>query len=320
MGSAEREVDDRIEFFRLSLDMLTVVAKGGIALQASDAWHTVLGYDPAQVIGKNVFNLIHPDDLERAVTEATQAEYGKPLRQVQSRMRTKAGFYRWLEWSISPTASGEVMYCVARDIHDLKQHQDQTEMMLEALQASAQALEETAMELDRTRAEAEFLANHDMLTGLLNRRAWLARIEAQPPSALAVLDIDFFKRVNDSFGHPAGDDVLASVADRIAGGIGAGPAIAGRLGGEEFGIAFMCDISEAEQLVESVLDATRKMPILTRSGAIPVTMSAGLAPWDGNCDGRGAIYAPTYDAADRALYAAKGSGRNRLISAASLAA
>ncbi|MGH2633166.1 MAG: GGDEF domain-containing response regulator, partial [Tepidiformaceae bacterium] len=83
-----------------------------------------------------------------------------------------------------------------------------------SLFASKEAMVQQALELDRMRCEAEYLATHDSLTGLLSRRAWFDLALTGRPRALAMFDIDNFTTINDRFGHPAGDEVLREVARR----------------------------------------------------------------------------------------------------------
>ncbi|MCC7365489.1 MAG: GGDEF domain-containing protein [Dehalococcoidia bacterium] len=180
-----------------------------------------------------------------------------------------------------------------------------------SLEARNEELAEHARSLDALRAEAVQAATHDGLTGVLTRRAWFEAAYAAPPAAVALLDIDHFKRINDTFGHPAGDDVLRQVAGRMA--MLAGPgATVGRLGGEEFGILLL-EASSAELSCDRLVGAFRDAPLVLASGdVLPVTVSIGLvfsspnAPID-------ALYA----AADSALYEAKRAGRARLVVAPS---
>ena len=106
-----------------------------------------------------------------------------------------------------------------------------------SLVQSSMALAAQAAEMNRLRIEAEYLASHDSLTSLLNRRAWFAAAESGSYTSLALFDVDRFKLVNDRHGHPAGDSVLRWVAETLAAAIG-GCGVVGRLGGEEFGVLF----------------------------------------------------------------------------------
>jgi len=158
----------------------------------------------------------------------------------------------------------------------------------------------------------------DQLTGLHNRRFMdihLARMMEQAsgrnkPLALLVLDIDHFKKVNDTYGHDAGDDVLKIFAARLK-NIVRGADLLCRMGGEEFIIA-MPDTSGqiatkvAERIRETI--ATDPFPIQKGARTIPVTVSIGLAE-----RGNELVFDAVLKRADKALYRAKAEGRNRVI-------
>ena len=167
-------------------------------------------------------------------------------------------------------------------------------------------------------AEIEMRAISDGLTGLLNHRAFqeqlgheLRRYERmKAPLSLIMMDIDFFKDVNDTYGHPSGDTVLAGVAAVIKGTL-RDIDVAARYGGEEFAVLLVDTDSQgamkmAERLRVSVQNATFK----TDSGNISVTLSAGVASVPGDARGKAEII----ELADKALYRAKDTGRNRVIS------
>lgn len=180
-------------------------------------------------------------------------------------------------------------------------------------------VETRAAELERLRAEAQHLADHDVLTGILNRRAWFARATEVRPTAIALFDIDFFKAVNDTYGHPAGDAVLTEVAQRLGGMLGS-DAVIGRLGGEEFGVLLSGSWDAAIAACRSAIDLIPAIPVLLSGGTLlTISASAGLAPWRPGPT-RESSLARTYEDADRALYEAKESGRMRLVTYAGDAA
>lgn len=159
-------------------------------------------------------------------------------------------------------------------------------------------------------------ASHDELTGLWNRRAVLrlltremARAErARRPLAAIILDLDRFKRVNDEHGHLVGDEVLKELSRRLVSNLRAGEFV-GRLGGEEFlVILYPCDENTAESVMERTRGACGDSPFATSVGDLQVTISLGAA-WVGDLEG---VEIPLIlAAADRAMYRAKESGRNR---------
>ncbi len=153
----------------------------------------------------------------------------------------------------------------------------------------------------------ERLARTDDLTGLDNRRAFLARAEAEASRptrgdlSLLVLDIDYFKRVNDTYGHRVGDMVLVGVAEVLL-----SAAAAGRLGGEEFAVLLPgCDLEAARRIAEELRRSIEASRILTPAGEIAATVSIGCS-----AIAVGDTVLAALQRADEALYAAKRSGRN----------
>jgi diguanylate cyclase (GGDEF)-like protein len=167
------------------------------------------------------------------------------------------------------------------------------------------------------------LAARDGLTQLYNRRAFdermakaRAREERQSGRfAVLLLDIDHFKKLNDTFGHPAGDAALKHTARVLEDHLRQGDEAA-RYGGEEFAVILPgADAAGALPLAERVRAAIEKSQVVFEGARLAVTVSVGVAAWPE--DGREieALLA----AADRALYAAKQEGRNRVAAAAELA-
>jgi len=168
----------------------------------------------------------------------------------------------------------------------------------------------TQLELYQAKQVAELASRTDPMTGLLNRRALTDHVRHLDGATLALViaDIDNFKRVNDVYGHLAGDRVIEAVgrimADELA---ELGPLA--RVGGEEFALISR-DVGADE--IAARLEATRRRiaetPIIAEGRAVRVTISAGVAG-GGRRDEFDALYAR----ADRALYLAKLSGRNRVL-------
>ena len=172
---------------------------------------------------------------------------------------------------------------------------------------------EAEAERQRYQAELERLATHDSLTGLANRRTFDGRLALEfsrikrdgGAVSLAVLDIDNFKQVNDTYGHPVGDAVLARVAETLAAQVRDDELLA-RVGGEEFAwIIRGTDVAGCEVAVERGRSAVAS----THFGdAGRVTISAGISHLAPAMDS-----AALYRMADQALLAAKRAGRNRVV-------
>ncbi len=172
-------------------------------------------------------------------------------------------------------------------------------------------------ELLRAREELRERATHDSLTGLYNRCSILDSLQKEllranrenHPIAVLMADLDMFKQVNDTYGHLAGDRVLAEAAQRMQSSIRRYDAI-GRYGGEEFLIVLTgCAQDEAESLAWRTQAAIGSQPYVFANGSTRVTGSVGLswraAPSPGDME-------PLIHEADEALYQAKRDGRNRV--------
>jgi diguanylate cyclase (GGDEF)-like protein len=167
--------------------------------------------------------------------------------------------------------------------------------------------------------ELERLATQDELTGLLNRRAFLEAAEAEfrrarrygRPTAVILLDVDHFKQINDTHGHAAGDEVLRRFAEAVVSTLRTADFI-GRIGGEEFA-ALLPETSrpEAQTVAERVRERVAALRVGDGPLAFAVAVSAGLTvlePTDERLE-------DVLERADRALYQAKQTGRNRVATA-----
>ncbi|WP_235605705.1 GGDEF domain-containing response regulator [Salinivibrio sharmensis] len=151
------------------------------------------------------------------------------------------------------------------------------------------------------------LANTDFLTQLWNRRYFFERCEqlaTEEPKQLAIIDIDYFKRVNDEFGHHVGDDVLVEVAHRLADYCPED--MVARLGGEEFCVLSCRDLTTFKQSLERYRQAIAANPIRVLGQTLNITVSIGV-------DAQATTVPQLLQMADQALYQAKASGRNQLV-------
>jgi diguanylate cyclase (GGDEF)-like protein len=177
-----------------------------------------------------------------------------------------------------------------------------------ALVAQAMAAYENAILF----AKVQSLAVADELTGIANRRQFFNLAERQLSMiagglrAAIMIDIDHFKRINDTYGHPTGDDVIRTVAARLAASI-RGSDVLGRYGGEEFAV-LLEQCNDAEAAAERLRAAIADVPVDTRSGPLAVTVSIGLIGQRSFDDDVTTLLA----GADQALYQAKQDGRNRV--------
>lgn len=172
-------------------------------------------------------------------------------------------------------------------------------------------------ERKRLDEELRTLAFTDSLTGVHNWRRFLelARGELKRaqrhdrPFSFLILDIDYFKDINDSYGHDQGDAVLARLAATSVGALRATD-IFGRLGGEEFGaILVETDLDQAVATAERLRAAVENDVMELKGGRVRLTISLGVAQWR-EAD---AVFGNLMRRADKALYAAKNQGRNRVV-------
>jgi diguanylate cyclase (GGDEF)-like protein len=159
-------------------------------------------------------------------------------------------------------------------------------------------------------------ARVDALTGLVNRRVFDGALESllrEPVpggTALALIDVDAFKSINDSWGHPVGDAVLVHLAGLLRGQVREGDAVLSRLGGDELAVLLPgCTAAVAERRAGELLDAVRATPLALPDGTLlSLSISVGVA----HVGPQAAALAGLYSAADAALYRAKRAGRGRV--------
>jgi len=194
------------------------------------------------------------------------------------------------------------------------QQEDPLSSQLQALVERVQLMEKGAKQSKEAFEEQRFKALHDALTELPNREAYNERIHHEQsrwqrykhPLTLAVCDIDFFKRVNDTYGHQAGDRVLKVISRAIAKRLREVDFMA-RYGGEEF-VLIMPETSGESALVllDKIREALATTPFHFKAEPVQITISIGLAEFT-----EGDTAESVFERADKALYEAKEGGRNR---------
>ncbi|GAB3350532.1 diguanylate cyclase domain-containing protein [Lysobacter tyrosinilyticus] len=278
-----------------SHDVIVRMRPDGERLYVSPSARDILGRTPIEMLGSR-WDLIHPDDRERQLEVMREVLANGEPRTAIYRVQHKDGHYVWIE-AVTRTIPGkdggsmDIIF-TGRDISRRV--------------AAEKALEASRLELER-------LARVDALTGLANRRQLderlglaLGRLQRHgAPVALMYLDVDHFKRINDTWGHAAGDQVLCSFAERLTRCVRTIDLVA-RLGGDEF-VVVVEDATlprAAEAIARKLIDEMHHS-IDVEGAALVVTTSIGIAY----------ATAPTETtkllaAADAALYAAKQAGRN----------
>lgn len=179
----------------------------------------------------------------------------------------------------------------------------------------------THIELKRARDLLEQTASIDALTGIGNRRRfdtalaneWKRAVRSHLPFSLAILDVDFFKFYNDTYGHARGDECLRAVAHALAGVVHRAGDVVARYGGEELALILPdTDAHGAVALLRRVLDGVRDLRLEHKASKCSnhVSLSGGaVTAMAADDDGAARLV----EAADKVLYEAKQSGRNRIL-------
>jgi len=307
--AALREAEAR---FRLlaehSSDVVCQVDAAGVNCYVSPAIERLLGYTPAELMGRNGLDFVHPEDrsilYNSHLSLANGAEEGTAL----CRYRHANHSWVWVEGRarklIASHADATPCYVVVlRDATERKH----TEQLLRA------ALE-----------RLERMANTDALTGLANRRQfdefmqceWRRCARRQLPLSVLIIDADNFKPFNDRYGHLSGDECLKAIASQISAAARRPGDLAARYGGDEF-VLLMPETSAegARHVANRLFTLVQKLETI-HEGNRPsgkISVSIGLATCFPHAQGDpSSSTAALLSAADRSLYQAKRDGRNRV--------
>lgn len=276
---------------------------------ANRPWFDLVGAEVQPASAVDWAGFIHPDDRRSYAACIAEVLASGHTASLEFRVRTSSGGWAWVREKISPrTNRGRCigLIAAATDITEIKQSED----------LIADASGRVEREVSERTQQLQQLALVDPLTGLPNRRALLERIDADVAHAtghgdalsLLFVDVDRFKRINDSFGHAAGDSTLIEVAAVIKGSL-RGSDFVGRLGGEEFvAVLPSTALAGAEHAAETIRRKVAEHGFRGVDGG--VTVSIGIASLQHAEDG-----AALLARADHAMLRAKRSGRNRCCAA-----
>ncbi len=298
MRRANRALSVSEQRFRLlaenTTDLIIWCHLDGTREYVSPASRGLLGYEPAELVGTRPLDSVHPDEAEDFRAVLNDLEHGRVEQTTcQKRYRRKDGTYVWVEISFSRTkefAAGGPSGWVAslRDVSARKEAEQQITHM----------------------------ALHDALTGLPNRLVFRDRLNQELANArrygggFAVLacDLDRFKIVNDTLGHPAGDTLLRIVADRLISVVRNVDTVA-RLGGDEFAIilSWLEEPQAVSAAAERIIEVVGQ-PIELDGNTACIGISIGIALGTIETEDADVLFKN----ADIALYRAKAAGRNTL--------
>jgi diguanylate cyclase (GGDEF)-like protein/PAS domain S-box-containing protein len=283
----------------------------GVITMFNHGAELITGYGRDEIIGREYAEiLVPPDDRDRVRRAFENGREGRiPLiGRRQHTILAKGGEARAIAWTYTLLADdgGRPSQIVAfgRDVT--------TERRVHS------RLEQAKLELEKANVELARLAATDPLTGLVNRRQAdllfdreVARARRQKsPTSVIMMDIDFFKSVNDTYGHKVGDSVLMHLADRLRSRMRTSDIVA-RYGGEEFLLILPdTDLDGAATVAEQMRKIIQASPFLHGQTEIPITVSCGVAVMPPDRDLANDVLVRM---ADNALYAAKNRGRNRVV-------
>ena len=294
---AEREALQHSEqryqtLYDLNPTMFFTVDRQGRVLSANQLGAGELGYEVAELIGQPVALLYPRDDRAYASSQLDRcvADPGT-IHHWETRKLRKDGSELWVRETARAIVS--------------RRHEPSVLVVAEDITESRRRSEQLAYD-----------ANHDALTGLVNRRAFEERLDhaiavaraEQVEYALCYLDLDQFKLINDTCGHVAGDEFLRQIGRVLHGVVSKRDTLA-RLGGDEFGVLLeRCQVDQAKRVAYAVLDAVDNLFLTWDNRRFRVGISIGLVPIDHASDSVESVLR----AADAACYAAKEAGRNRI--------
>ncbi len=273
-------------------DLVCLHAPEGYYLYVTPSSQTLLGYTPEELIGRDPYELFHPDERERIYQEAYRTALNGIPSRITYRIRKKTGEYIWLE-----TLTKAI----------LDEEGQVTHLQTTSREVSARVQAEEQLKHD---------ALHDELTGLPNRSLLMERLDLalkrakrypEFQFALLFLDLDNFKVVNDSLGHLVGDELLLAVATQLTELIREMD-LAARLGGDEFVILLeeLDEIEDAVRVAERILSVLRS-PLQVAEREVFTSASIGIVAGTTSYHRADEILRD----ADLAMYRAKQSGRGK---------
>ncbi len=275
---AEHRAKESESIYRVLLqhadDLIVLSSIDGESRYVSPAVTRLAGWTQEEYLAMDRFETFHPEDQEIAREAVRRLRGGAGEQTIQYRIREKSGGWKWVQALVrSYGVEGEAIagyVGTIRDISDQKQIEERWRR------------ERQGLETEKHQMAA--LASTDPLTGLLNRRGFEEQVELLKrrgsfPVSLLMVDIDHFKRYNDSYGHLQGDACLTQVANVLRSHANRTNDIAARLGGEEFTVMLVgAGLQDAVRVAEGMLSALRSVGL--EHDASPfgvVTVSVGAA-------------------------------------------
>jgi diguanylate cyclase (GGDEF)-like protein/PAS domain S-box-containing protein len=311
-------VPERVKYAldTLAEGVLLVDDKNRILL-ANNSFSKSVGKNEKELIGKKASSLewVLPDDNNTEFPWDVSARLGTPQTGSQIKATHSDGKSRTYMVNCAPIldekGKGRGVMATFDDVTKLEQKNDELQKMLGLLQESRE-------EITQQNEELQVLATRDSLTNCLNRRSFFDIYDNEYESAkqeernfsCIMADIDFFKSINDSYGHAVGDDVIEQVASSLQSTMRATDSIC-RYGGEEFCIALPgVSLKQAIRTAERARAFIESLRFSSNSDSkdIAITASFGVATMDSSTNDLSDLI----DQSDKALYYSKNTGRNRV--------
>ena len=309
----ESEVRYRRLFESAQDGILILDASTGRITDANPFLESLLGYDHGELLGKTLWDIGPFHDVTASRKSFVQLQTQKYVRYDDLPLETKTHEYKQVEFvsNVYMVDGEKVVQCNIRDITERRMVENRILLANEALRRLVAGLQSSE---DVLREQA----THDPLTGLFNRR-YLDDTLARELSlswrrssclSLVILDVDHFKKINDIFGHHAGDMALREVARTLSHNFRKSD-IACRLGGEEFALVLPdSSLLSTLQRVEEICSLIRSLTLRCDGKLLgKITISAGIAV----APEHGFTAATLLRAADECLYAAKEAGRDQVV-------
>lgn len=313
-----RETEEKYRgIYENSTEGIFQTVREGRFLRANPAFARILGYDtPAQLVAEvtDIMRQLYHRPEDREAVLSALAAVGT-ICGFETPLRRRDGSAVWVSVNVHHARDAQGLIILEGSIHDITERRATEQRLLdynEVLEFQKREMEKANAELERVNARLEALATQDGLTGLKNHRAFQDRLADEIararrygiPLSLVMLDVDHFKQYNDTFGHPAGDQVLLKVAEKLREALRESD-YAARYGGEEFVLILpQTDTVGAVQIAERCREALEEAAWEHR----PVTASFGVASLL-PCHRDGVSLLTD---ADRLLYQAKAGGRNQV--------
>lgn len=278
-----KEKNDFENILNVNIDILCVSTSAGYFSKINNQFEEILGYKLNELEGLNFLNLVHEEDYNSTIKAMEDINDRKEVIGFTNRYRCKDGSYKYIEWRSK--LMGDNVYSSARDVTSNK-------------------LQEAELTLNAMMDKLTNLYNRHYLYQVVgNYMEYADRYEV--PLSVLILDLDFFKRVNDTWGHPIGDEILKMTAKMMKEAIRESDILV-RFGGEEF-LVLMPQTS-----IEGAIVVAEKIRMVIEEANHPITgkITASLGAAERM---KMESFRHLYYRVDKALYEAKETGRNRVV-------